>query len=151
MIVSEVLTINVERCSPENPVALMWFNPRSGFDFWVFGKRQQISHEINAGNEFMPVIDYLENENGVQRTIQKTKFEKMLLGTEQITKQQVVGISYLLASPLIYLVTGEPASNDWRTTICTIESGSWLIYDTANAMQKIEFELIKPKIFTQST
>lgn len=151
MRITEIKTIKVVQCIPENPFHLKWANVQGGFDEWVFSIHQEYSYEITGGDEFVPVINYLNEVNGFQRTVQKTVFEVVRIGYEQLTLNDVTGIRGILGSPLVYLITGQPQTDEFKTTIVAVKPGSYVVGDIYDAKFKLEFDIIKPKIFIQGS
>lgn len=151
MRITEIKRFIVQQCIPENPFHLKWLNVRGGFDYWVFSKHQEYSYDIDGGDEFVPIINYLNEVNGYQRTVQKTVFEVVKIGYEGLTAQQAGGIRNILASPLVYLIEGQPQTDEFKTTIVSVKPGSYVVGDLYDAKYKLEFEIIKPKRFIQSS
>jgi hypothetical protein len=151
MRITEIKRIEVQQCIPQNPFHLKWLNIHGGMDNWVFQKHQEYSYDIDGGDEFVPIIIYLNEVNGYQRTVQKTVFQIVKIGYEGLTAQQAGGIINILASPLVYLITGQPQTNSFKTTIVAVKPGSYNVGDVYDSKFKLEFEIIKPKRFIQSS
>lgn len=143
MIVTEVKEIDYVGCTPERPLQLIWFNPLGGMDTWVFSRHQEYSADVSDVDEFEPVINYLQLENSRQKTLRKDFLIVAKLGYEQLSMQQVGGISYLLSSPLVLAnIRGY-----WVQVV--VKSGTFKLFDTGESKHKLEFDIILPKQFTQ--
>ena len=143
MIVSEIKEIDYVDCTPEKPLQLMWLNQLGGMDTWVFSRHQEFSADVSDVDEFEPVINYLQVTNARQRVLRKDAYVVINLGYEQLTEQQVKGISQLFVSPLVL-------ANVSGFVQVVVKAGTYKIYDTGESMHKMEFDIILPKRFTQS-
>ena len=143
MIVSEIKEIDYVDCTPEKPLQLMWLNQLGGMDTWVFSRHQEFSADVSDVDEFEPVINYLQVTNARQRVLRKDAYVVINLGYEQLTEQQVKGISQLFVSPLVL-------ANVSGFVQGVVKAGTYKIYDTGESMHKMEFDIILPKRFTQS-
>jgi hypothetical protein len=143
MIVSEIKEINYVDCTPEKPLQLMWLNQLGGMDTWVFSRHQEFSADVSDVDEFEPVINYLQVTNARQMVLRKDAYVVINLGYEQLTEQQVKGISQLFVSPLVL-------ANVSGFVQVVVKAGTYKIYDTGESMHKMEFDIILPKRFTQS-
>lgn len=156
MRITEIKTVKVVKCIPKNPFMLKWLNPDGGFDYWLFGIRQEFTREVTNEQEFEPVIHYLDTAykpGGVQRTLQRTAYEAVKIGYEGLTVNDVQGIQWVLSSPLVYWVqTPElaPSDNNYKVSIVAVKPGSFFIQDNTQVLQKLEMEIVKPKLFIQS-
>jgi len=143
MIVTEVKEIDYVSCTPERPLQLMWLNPLPGVDTWVFSRHQEYSADVSDVDEFEPVINYLQLENSRQKVLRKDFLIVAKLGYEQLSMQQVVGISYLLSSPLVLA----KIRGYWVQVV--VKAGTFKLFDTGESKHKLEFDIILPKQFTQ--
>ena len=144
MIVSEIKEIDYVSCTLEQPLQLMWLNQFGGVDTWVFSRHQEYSADVSDVDEFEQVVNYLQLTNARQKTLRKDVYTVINLGYEQLNAQQVAGISQLLASPLVYVISGGNYAQ------VGVKAGTYKIYDTGESMHKLEFDIILPKRFTQS-
>jgi len=95
-------------------------------------------------DEFEPVINYLQISNGRQRVLKKDAYVMVKLGYEQLTKQQVIGIKELLISPLVKWIDGT------NETVVVVKEGSFELFDTGESKHDLEFEIVMPKLYTNS-
>ena len=143
MIVSEIKEIDYVSCTPEQPLQLMWLNQLGGMDTWVFSRHQEFSADVSDVDEFEPVVNYLQVTNARQKVLRKDAYVIINLGYEQLTEQQVKGISQLFVSPLVL-------ANVSGFVQVVVKAGTYKIYDTGESMHKLEFDIILPKRYTQS-
>ncbi len=143
-IVTEIKELDYVDCDLDAPMPLMWLNQLGGMDSWVFSKHQEYSLDVSEKDEFEPVIDYLQIANSRQKTLSKDVYTKARLGYEQLETQQVEGISNLLYSPLVYANIG----GAWVQVV--VKDGSFKTFDTGEKRHKLEFDIVLPKLFTQS-
>jgi len=144
MRVTEILTVDYVDCTPEQPMQLAWLNSLGGVDTWVFQRHQEYKLDVKDMDEFEPVINYLQISNGRQRVLKKDAYVMVKLGYEQLTKQQVIGIKELLISPCVKWVAGT------NETVVVVKDGSFDVFDTGESKFDLEFEIIMPKLYTNS-
>lgn len=149
MIVTEVKTIDFENCIPANPFFVRWLNPLGGWDSWLFGVRQVHAYDIDDTDTFEPVINYLQIANGIEETLKKDAFENITVGYDGLTKARVDGIKYLLTSPKIYYLEGNPQYSNFIKLVIRVKPGSYKIYDNGDGLHSMEITFIKPKLQTQ--
>ena len=144
MIVTEVKEISYLSCTPEQPLQLMWLNPLGGMDTWVFSRHQEFSADVSDVDLFEPVINYLQIENSRQKVLSKELLYGVNLGYEQLDTQQVVGISYVLSSPLVLANIGG------YFVQVVVKAGTYKVFDTGESKHKMEFDIVLPKQYTSS-
>lgn len=144
MRVTEILRVDYQDCAPEQPMQLAWVNSLGGVDTWVFQKHQEYTLDVSDMDEFEPIINYLQVSNSRQQVLKKDAYMMVTLGYEQLNTQQVVGIKELLKSPYVLVVDGS------SETVVVVKDGSFDIYDTGESKHDLEFEIIMPKLYTNS-
>jgi hypothetical protein len=144
MIVTEVKEINYLSCTPEQPLQLMWLNPLGGMDTWVFSRHQEFSADVSDVDLFEPVINYLQVKNSRQKVLSKELLTVVNLGYEQLDTQQVIGISYVLSSPLVLANIGG------YFVQVVVKAGTYKVLDTGESKHKMEFDIVLPKQYTSS-
>jgi len=144
MRVTEIITVDYVDCIPEKTMQLAWVNSLAGVDAWVFQRHQEYKLDVKDMDMFEPVINYLQVANGRQRVLKKDAYMMVKLGYEQLNQQQVIGIKELLISPLVKWIDGT------KETVVVIKEGSFNLYDTGESKHNLEFEIILPKLYTNS-
>lgn len=144
MIVTEVKEIDYLDCIPENPLQLMWLNTLGGMDTWVFSRHQEFSASVSDVDQFEPVVNYLQIANSNQKVLNKELLVVVNLGYEQLTTQQVIGISGVFSSALVYAGIGQ------YFVQVVVKAGTYKIFDTGESKHKLEFDIILPKQYTSS-
>lgn len=150
MIVSEIKTIKVEQCTPDNPLMLRWLNPLGGYDQWLFSKTQQYDADVTSMENFQQVVDYLEEANANVNALKKDGNIIITLGAEDLTLDEVNGLRTILSSPKVYVISGEPTTNDFVRLTVLVKTGSFRLYDTEDTKHKIEFQIVSPNYYFQS-
>ena len=150
MIITEVKTLKYKNCIHENPFFVRWLNPLGGWDSWLFGTRQVYNLDTNDIDTFEPVLNYLQTANGVQEVLRKEAFAMVTVGAEQLDLEDIQGLAYIVQSPKIYQISGQPTSNDFVQLLLGIKTGSYKIYDNGDGKHSIELTFIRPKLQTQS-
>lgn len=150
MRITEIKTVDVEQCIPENPIYLTWLNPLGGWDYWLFGTRQQYTIQTKDLDTFQPVINYLQIANGIQESLGKEAYMKVKLGYEGLTRAKVEGIRHILTSPKVYVINGSPGSNNFQKLVVNIDKGSYKVYDTGDGKHGLELTVIAPKLLLQT-
>ena len=144
MRVTEIKRVDYVDCTPEQPMQLAWLNSLGGVDTWVFQRRQEYKLDAKDMDMFEPIINYLQVANGRQRVLKKEAYMMVKLGYEQLTQQQVIGIKELLISQYVVLVNGS------SEIAVVVKEGSFELYDTGESKHALEFEIIMPKLYTNS-
>lgn len=144
MRVTEKQRVKYVSCSLEHPFQLAWINSLGGIDTWVFNRHQEYALDAKDMDEFMPVINYLQLQKGRQKVLQKEAMISVKVGYEQLTKQEVVGIKEVLISPFVLYVDG---SNQVQVIV---KDGTFDLYDVGESKFSLEFEVVMPKLYTNS-
>lgn len=144
MIVTEIKTIDYVDCTPEQPFQLAWINSICGVDTWVFQRHQEYTLDVKDMDIFEPIINYLQVANSRQKILKKDGYMMVKLGYEQLTQQQVIGIKELLISPYVVWVNGS------SEIVVVVKEGSFALYDSGESKHNLEFEIIMPKLYTNS-
>lgn len=144
MIVTEIKEIDYLDCIPQNPLQLMWLNSLGGMDTWVFSRHQEFSADVSDVDLFEPVINYLQVENSRQKVLSKELLYVVNLGYEQLNTQQVLGISRVLSSALVY------ANFEGYFVQVVVKAATYKVFDTGESRHKLEFDIILPKQYTSS-
>ena len=147
--VTEIKTVKVQQCPPENPFQLRWINIHGGWDTWVFSKRQEVSADIKDGEFFQRVVDYLEQANTFAEVIGKEAFQIVKLGYEGLDRHDVVGISNVLASPRVEYITGTPNTSSFKRIVVAVKPGTYRLYDTGEMKNGLEFQIVVPETILQ--
>lgn len=144
MIVTEKQRVNHESCVPENPMQLVWLNSLGGVDSWVFTIHQEHDLDVKNGDMFEQIINYLQTANARQRVLMKDAYMSIKLGYEGLTAQQVTGIKELLISPLVKVVSGS------SEIVVVVKDGTFNLGDVFDSKRSLEFEIVLPKLYTNS-
>jgi hypothetical protein len=147
--VSEIKTVEIERCIPRNPVYLEWMNKAGGWDRFVFGVTQTegIDTSITVLSK-TPIEDY-ESATTSQEAHGRRSLPRMILGAENLDANRMRGITGLLdaAKTVMMIEWNQPAAPVFRTVI--VEPGSFKTFETGEQKQNIEFTIALAEINVQ--
>jgi hypothetical protein len=142
MRVTEVIKIEVTQ-QPCNPVYLRWLNKFGGWDYYCFGKTQTKGIEID-GQEFeKPVLHDLENMTSREAFLNKQAFETILVGAENISNDEVLGIKGMLTSAKVEMYL----RGKWFEVL--IDTGGYTILETEHNRSEIEVAISMPSLYIQ--
>jgi hypothetical protein len=150
LIVSEIKTINVEQCIPAEPLYLRWQVTPGGYDQWLFSINQKFDAEASSMENFQQVVNYLEEENTNVNVLKKNGNEVVTLGADNLTLDEVNGISTILTSPKVYVISGTPGSDDFTRICVLVKTGTFSLYETADTRHRIEFQIVSPNYYFQA-
>lgn len=128
----------------KNPIFIKWKNLLGGWDQWVFERKQTLSTDIvSRGTLRRTVFDIDQITNPVTE-LGKDSQPKMVLGADDLTSQQKIGLMQLLTSNKVMILNQDMVT--FREV--RITPGSFLIRETDAGSNSIEFEVIEPEINT---
>lgn len=144
-VLTEVKRVRIGNSCVENPVYLIWRNMLSGYNYFLFSKRQVISVETKLVMSMKKAIDTWATQTSIQEVVQKSAFKKMKLGVEDLDLQTVEGMMSLLYSQKVEMLI-DGSNNIWNIVI--LSEGAFEIADTGESRFMLEFEIIYPEIQT---
>ncbi len=149
--ISEIKTIDIERCIPPNPVYLRWLNTLGGWTSWLFGTRQIVTYDVDGKELFTKNITELENMNGLDEWVGKEAEKVLKLGYENLPTNKVELIKGILYSPKVYQVEWDTTVNPplIKRTVVRVKPGSFSIIDTGDNRHDLEIQIIYPRLFIQ--
>lgn len=127
-----------------SPVYLLWKNTKGGWDSWVFESNQKKSIDTQSLGSYQQNYTFISESTNPKKEIGKSALPKMVLGAENITISEKVGIQGLLYANKVYVLN---ADGSIQKEIRVIE-GSFYSYDTSANTSSIEFEIEEPEINT---
>lgn len=149
--ISEIKTVDIERCIPNNPVYLRWLNTLGGWTSWLFGTRQIVTYDVEGKELFTKNIGELEKMDGLDEWVGKEAEKVLKLGYENLPTHKVELIKGLLYSPKVYQVTWDTSVNPpiITRTVVRVKPGSFSIIDTGESRHDLEIQIIYPRLFIQ--
>lgn len=144
-------TILIDESCHDNPEYFRWLNPMGGFDYWLFDRSQEFVDEVSNEKTFEPFIEDLEDSNGRAFVLSKDKQETFTITAEQLSKQQAIGLRYMLSSVRVQRYLGRHAINNahlWQEV--RIKTGSFPIYETGENKFSFKATVLPPQHFNQS-
>lgn len=145
--VTEKKRIDVEFCTPQNPVCLKWINLLGGWDYWVFGKTQTIVQNSEILSDVLRPIDDLENSDTYSDVVSRSAVEKWILGVSQAPVVKVRGLRGLLKSPKVMLLVSQ-SPEQWQTV--RVLGGDFPVEETLYQFYDLEVQIQLQPQFIQS-
>ncbi len=127
-----------------SPVYICWKNTKGGWDSWVFESNQKKSIDTQSLGSYQQNYTFISESTNPRKEIGKTALPKMVLGAENITVSEKVGIQGLLYSNKVYILNSDGSI---QKEVRVVE-GSFYSYDTSANTSSIEFEIEEPEINT---
>lgn len=138
--VTEKLSVEIKNCDVANPVFLVWKNSLGGWDSWVFGRTQTIKDNVDTLGKYRQDFGDISTISNPVHEIGRISTPSMILGADNLTPDQRIGISGILKSNRIYLCSADLLT---RQEV-NINTGSFPI-ETIDTSDYIEFEIILPE------
>lgn len=139
--VSEIKTVEIERCIPANPVCLAWMNAAGGWDTYVFGHNQTEGLDTTVGSVTRYPNEELSEATGTHRMHGRRSLPKMTLGAENVDANRIRGITGILKSALVLMLVewNHPDPPVWMEV--GVEPGTFNVFNTSETRQNIEFTI----------
>jgi len=136
----------------DNPIYLCWLNTYGGFSYWLFHTTQEIKHEVFDQKEILHAVEDWASARTQEDVFEINARDKLVLGAQNITSDQLEGIKNMLHSPRVMLLLNaatfaEGDIPDWLTV--SIQSGTFSFGSTGDSRHKVEFTIRKPRINIQ--
>jgi hypothetical protein len=101
--VSRWQRINVDRSCQEYPVYLMWKNSLGGWDFWLFGKRHDVSYSASKGERYE--LDVLNIGTSTRRHNHIETFGKRKITVgDNVESHYIKGLADIERSTAVYML-----------------------------------------------
>jgi hypothetical protein len=134
---SEQKTIEYKGCVLNNPIYIVWKNLVGGWDQWLFEKTQTETIQVNSLGSYTESYDKISDTNNPESEIGRTAKPRIVLGAENLTTSQVLGLKGLLLSNRVFIVNQDGTVNRRVKLI----DGSFTIRKTDEFVHDIEFEI----------
>ena len=149
VIIDEICIRKGEVC--QNPLYLTWKNTLGGWDYWLFQYRQSYGLLTTSTGDFQRYYDDISSQDTVTDWIKKNGVETILLGSDDLSLQEVRGIQDIFYSPKVYLFNGyvgSPQVPQWKTVL--IEPNSIELFESSRNVHELSFEIRLPELYTLS-
>ncbi len=137
--ITERKKVKVQFCIPSNPVALYWLNKLGGWDMWVFGKTQIKSVQTIEGEEFNKNITDLAIANTKEQLLTKEDTDTITLGANNIDTEDVTFIRGMFSSLKVMMLVSQAPHTPPIFRSVNIEDGTFVLIDTFQQKQNLEF------------
>lgn len=138
---SQEIEIEYKACILPNPIMLVWKNTLGGWDYWLFQKTQTKTITTDTLGSFATNYTRISDITNPETEIGKSSQGKIIVGAEQLTLQQKIGISKVLESNKVYILNQDGTINRQ----IKISPGSFLEEETEGQLHTIEFEILDVK------
>lgn len=114
--ITEIKRISIKSTCQKKPVYLKWLNRLGGFNYFMFDDRSTFSFDvIEAQFVDRPVLDYAK-QNATQDVLYKRSQEKITIGKNGLTADQMRTLAAMLVSTKVYYLS-EENPRQWLTVI----------------------------------
>lgn len=147
-VVTEKIRVKINQNCIDSPFSVRFSNDLGGYDYYTFKKRQTYSYDTKNVKTQKKFIEDWKNDTSIIQIIQKTVAEKIKVGVDNLTLDEVDGLKYLIRSARCeYLF--DSTNNVWHTLI--LDEGDIEIKDTGEDIFALELEFMLPErqIITQ--
>lgn len=134
--------VRVVHCDPVNPIMLVWKNSLGGWDQWLFSVTQTNRMDTDSLGSVGTPIWELETAEQTEKEIGKEKSDSIVLGADNLSKQEKTGIEQVLTSNIVYQIFRDGSKRRVK-----VNSGSFISSVTSSNLQSIEFEIVLPGSF----
>ncbi len=147
ILITEIKTIEVNRGACKSGVYVKWLNLLGGWDYQLFEYRAEYSIEVSQAYVDRLVLDY-STQNTTQDVLSKTGVNKIKVGKEGASVEQMKGFAGLLTSTKAYMLLDKDSPQDWQTVI--VDSKGATLYDTKDWFGDFEVTLKLPALNIQT-
>lgn len=145
--ISEIKRVRLNNECVSNPVYLAWFIKRGGIDYWLFGRDQDESIRVSAGQIFERDITDLENADTIKDFLTKEAVEVTRLGAENLDANDVEGLKGLLTSPKVQVLMSQNPIV-WQTVL--LSPGTFKIKRTRDRRFRLVVDIVHPEQIIQT-
>lgn len=147
----EKITFEVRRAC-NNPVAIKWKDKLGSWQVWVFEGDANRGHNVESADSVGLPFNDIETLTRTSKTLRKTEIPTLSVSADNLTKDQVLGLSGISVSPNVLLCTndfqnvaGQDADN-W-VSINVLDS-SVILYNERLSRYRIAFDFELIELFT---
>lgn len=132
-------------CVPESPFYVRWINSLGGWDYWMFGKRQDRTTAISDIKEYEPYYEDSATIKTNRKLLSRQASRFVVAGDEMINTNEFDEVVKILLSPDIEYFS----NSEWKPISITNQE---VKKSTANVNHSIslEFELPNPILQTKN-
>ena len=142
--VSEEKLIEFRGCVLNNPVYIVWKNTLGGWDYWLFQRNQTENLTTNSLGSYREDYNRIGDTTNPNKEIGKSASKKIILGTDDLDRDRVSGLSQLLYSNKKYILNANGTIN----REINILEGSFILRDTDGEKHSLEFQIEDVEINT---
>lgn len=135
--VTEEKIIEYRGCTLSNPIYLTWKNTLGGWDYWLFQKNQTENLNTESLGSFINDYKNIGEITNPETEVGKAGQPKIVLGAENLSTSEKVGLKQLLLSNKVYILNQDGTVNRQVKVL----PGTFLIQETEGDKHSIEFEI----------
>lgn len=132
-----------------NSVFLRWLAPDGSFGFYLFEGNYRETTQVDLEGTYRKSFNRIDTLKGINRVKKKNQFKKFQVGMTGLDKNDSDGISTLLGSPMVYVVTPNPTTGFYDEVEVIVEPGTFAIKAAKANLFDIEFSFVFPEVFNQ--
>ena len=132
----------------QNPVYIAWKGSQGGWNYWLFGRTQEITLNTTEQVRIEPYRDTLLTRSNVVQASVKSG-ESWRLGVDNVDLNDIKGLMRLLDSECVMIYLGtipKILTKQWLEV--QVKQGSVKVYETGNNRHNFEFSIDLPQRYT---
>lgn len=142
----KIKPIELQSC---NSIFLRWLAPDGSFGFYLFEGNYRETTQVELEGTYRKSFNRIDNLKGINRVKKKNQFKKFQVGMTGLDKNDSDGISTLLGSPMVYMITPNPSTGFYNEVEVIVQPGTFAIKAAKANLFDIEFSFVFPEIFNQ--
>lgn len=131
------------KCTPLNPICLVWLNRLGGWSYWVFTGKSKINRDLTRKDDYVSYESDLKNSMGDLHGRGGEDQKRMKLSASHLKEDELNGLLEIVTSPIVY----HYEQNGKKFEV--VPSKLNLTYDIDNTVNTIEFEISYPSYKSQ--
>lgn len=142
----KIKPIELQAC---NSIFLRWLAPDGSFGFYLFEGNYRETTQVDLEGTYRKSFNRIDNLKGINRVKKKNQFKKFQVGMTGLDKNDSDGISTLLGSPMVYMITQNALTGTFNEVEVIVEPGTFAVKAAKSNLFDIEFSFVFPEAFNQ--
>lgn len=147
ILLTEGKRIAVNKGTCKTGVYVKWLNLLGGWDYQLFEYRAEYAIDVTQTYVDRLVLDY-STQNATQDVLSKTGVNKIKIGKEAASAEEMQGLAGMLTSPKVYMLLDKASPQEWQTVI--VDAKSATLYDTKDWFGDFEVTIKLPALNIQT-
>ena len=146
--ITKTKRIKINRECIDEPIALYWRNKLNNVDMWVFSRRQTEVLSSASGGSYEHYNEDLAIADSREDYVSKINQDSMIVGADNLLEEDIRGIKGLLEAPKVEILVSQ---NPYVFKTVQLVPSTFNIIETDETRSRVEFEILFPKQYSQTT